>query len=128
MNGIIHIHLIDIHFILKFYSSTDLYNILKYSTTFLVLYSNGFQTSYTYGTLSLNICEKISSVQSLVIILKVIWPFPEEECAFLISVLFVIFNFSRHISGHKIMLKELSMYMCKELKGLLALRCLDANK
>jgi len=51
---------------------------LKYVTNFPVLYSSDFQASYNYGTLSLNVYEKISSGHSLVIILKIIFSFPEE--------------------------------------------------
>jgi len=38
-----------------------------------------------------------------------------------------IFSLSPYISGHKTLLKKLNVYMCKELRSLLACICSDAN-
>ena len=38
-----------------------------------------------------------------------------------------IFNLCPCISGHKTLLEKLNVYMCKELRSLLALQCLDAS-
>jgi len=38
-----------------------------------------------------------------------------------------IVSLSPCISGHKTLLKKLNVYMCKELRRLLALKCLDAS-
>lgn len=116
-----------IHFILKFSSLTYLYKLLKCVTNIPVFYSSGFQTSYIYGTPTNYIwknsfrAEFSENFENYIFFSRGVIFFPNFSFVCHIVIL------SPCISGHKTLLKKLNVCMCKELRTLLALICLDAS-